>query len=111
MTGVMAIKLVSIEVQRSGSMLRSSSCVPHGGLADTFSLLANAGHWWRPNGALAFSHNPCAGLIRCRDRKQHRRARGVSGRDDRGLVLWDVRKTSRTAWLPTSPHHSAQGLP
>ena len=30
MTGAMAIKLVSIEVQRSGSMLRSSSCVPHG---------------------------------------------------------------------------------
>ena len=37
MTGVMAIKLVSIEVQRSGSMLRSSSCVPHGGLADTLT--------------------------------------------------------------------------
>ena len=37
MTGVMAIKLVSIEVQRSGSMLRSSSCVPHCGLADTWT--------------------------------------------------------------------------
>jgi hypothetical protein len=35
MTEVMAIKLVSIEVQRSGSMLRSSSC--HGGLADTLT--------------------------------------------------------------------------
>jgi hypothetical protein len=38
MTGVMAIKPVSIEVRRSGSMLRSSSCVPHGGLADTLRL-------------------------------------------------------------------------
>jgi hypothetical protein len=48
MTGVMAIKLVSIEVQRSGSMLRSSSCVPHCGLADTFrtppSIFSRAPH-------------------------------------------------------------------
>jgi hypothetical protein len=47
MTGVMAIKLVSIEVQRSGSMLRSSSCVPHGGLADTLTdiQLRPFGQW------------------------------------------------------------------
>jgi hypothetical protein len=37
MTGAMAIKLVSIEVQRSGPMLRSSSCVPYCGLADTLT--------------------------------------------------------------------------
>jgi hypothetical protein len=33
----LAIKLVSIEVQRSGSMLRSSSCVPHGGSRPRFA--------------------------------------------------------------------------
>jgi hypothetical protein len=27
------------------------------------------------------------GLDRCRNRKQHRRARAVNGRDERGLVL------------------------
>jgi len=52
MTGVMAIKLVSIEVQRSGSMLRSSSCVPHCGLADTLTDIQLACHAGRRRNAI-----------------------------------------------------------